>query len=174
MNERDYMRTGILRRRHLWLAGVVLAPLMTAAGASAQVATGEPSNTDPAVNSTAGQTTAPPVTTTTPQEETDGLRDIVVTGTKLGAQNLQRTPVAVSVVDSRLLQDQGLSTVQDIANYVPNLTFSRNTGQAIIFIRGIGSTNAGAGSDPSVTQQVDGIYIARAGPTTWRRSRFVH
>jgi iron complex outermembrane recepter protein len=115
-----------------------LLPLMTASVAHAQSAT-------------SGQAAAP---------DDEGLRDIVVTGTKLGAQSLQRTPVAVSVVDSQLLEKQGLSTVQDIANYVPNLTFSRATNQAVIYLRGIGSTNAGAGSDPSVTQQVDGVYIA--------------
>ncbi len=90
-----------------------------------------------------------------------GLAEIVVTGTKLGTQNLQRTSVAVTVVGSELMESQGLSTVQDIAKYVPNLTFSRNTGQAIVYVRGIGSSNAGVGSDPSVTQQVDGVYIAR-------------
>lgn len=156
------MPTIAIEYRSLLLAGIVVLPFALPSGAFAQVTTGEPSNTAPAATSTE-QTTAPPVTTATAdQSDTTGLRDIIVTGTKLGAQNLQRTPIAVSVVDSRLLQDQGLSTVQDIANYVPNLTFSRNTGQAIIFIRGIGSTNAGAGSDPSVTEQVDGVYIARA------------
>lgn len=90
------------------------------------------------------------------------LSEIIVTGTKTGAQNLQSTPAAVSVVDSQLLESQGLATIQDVAAYVPNLTYSRNTGAALIFIRGIGSNNAGAGSDPSVTQQIDGVYIARA------------
>lgn len=39
----------------------------------------------------------------------EGLGEIIVTGTKLGAQNLQTTPVAVSVVDSKLLDQQGLT-----------------------------------------------------------------
>ena len=155
------MRKSVFKHRRLWLVSAVLAPMLLPAPAGAQVATGEPSTTDPASKSTAGQTTQAPTTTATPEGETEGLRDIIVTGTKTGEQNLQRTPIAVSVVDSRLLQDQGLSTVQDIANYVPNLTFTRNTGQAIIYIRGIGSSNAAAGSDPSVTQQIDGVYIAR-------------
>jgi iron complex outermembrane receptor protein len=88
-------------------------------------------------------------------------QDIIVTGTRTGAQLLQRTPAAISVVGPQLMQQQGLATVQDIATYVPNLSFSRNTLTPIIRIRGIGSTNASAGSDPSVTMQVDGVYIAR-------------
>jgi iron complex outermembrane recepter protein len=133
------MRTNWIDRKRTIFAGALLLPLMTASVAHAQGAT-------------SGQSAAP---------DDEGLRDIVVTGTKLGAQSLQKTPVAVSVVDSQLLEKQSLSTVQDIANYVPNLTVSRATNQAIIYLRGIGSTNAGAGSDPSVTQQVDGVYIAR-------------
>lgn len=143
----ESMRIDWDRRKRAVLAGALLLPLSVAA--QAQVATGEPSTTEPAATKPA-------------EENTEELREIVITGTKTGAQSLQRTPIAVSVVDSKLLEEQGLSTVQDIANYVPNLTFSRNTGQAIIYIRGIGSTNAGAGSDPSVTQQVDGVYNARA------------
>lgn len=154
------MRTPAHNRHILWLAAALVSPLAMAGVAGAQVATGEPSTTDPASTGTSAQANQQP-TTVQEQPETEGLRDIVVTGTKLGTQNLQRTPVAVSVIDSKLLQDQGLSTVQDVANYIPNLTFTRNTGQAIIYIRGIGSTNAAAGSDPSVTQQVDGVYIAR-------------
>lgn len=90
-----------------------------------------------------------------------GLRDIIVTGTKLGTQNLQRTPVAVSVIDSKLLEQQGLNTLQDAAAYVPNVTFQRFGTSAGVYIRGIGSNSTNAGSDSSVTQQVDGVYIAR-------------
>lgn len=94
--------------------------------------------------------------------ENDSLQDIIVTGSKTGEARLQTTPIAVSVVDSELLESQGLATVSDIARYVPNLSYSRNTGAALVYIRGIGSSNAGAGSDASVTQQIDGVYIARA------------
>ena len=104
----------------------------------------------------------PPATSAPAPADKNQLQDIIVTGTKTGAQNLQRTPAAVSVVGSQLMQNQGLNTVQDIASYVPNLSYSRNTSAALIYIRGIGSSNAGAGSDPSVTQQIDGVYIARA------------
>jgi iron complex outermembrane receptor protein len=128
------------------------AALLSLAGATAsqaQVATGAPSTTEPSA-------------TKEPVPESTSLSDIIVTGAKTGAERLQSTPIAVSVVDSALLENQGLATVQDIARYVPNLSFSRNTGAALIYIRGIGSGNAGAGSDPSVTQQIDGVYIARA------------
>jgi len=55
----------------------------------------------------------------------------------------------------------GLANVKDLAPYVPSLAFSQNTAAALIYIRGIGSNNFAAGSDPDVTMQVDGVYIAR-------------
>ena len=93
--------------------------------------------------------------------EQTGLDEIVVTGTKTGAQALQRTPDAVSVLGGDLIANQGLNNIRDVATYIPNLTFTRSTSQAIIYIRGIGSNNVNAGSDPDVTTQIDGVYIAR-------------
>ncbi|MDA5194445.1 TonB-dependent receptor [Govanella unica] len=88
-----------------------------------------------------------------------GLQEIVVTAAKLGSQNLQTTPIAVSVVDGNFMETQGLNNIKDLSTYVPNLTFSRNIAAAIIYVRGIGSNG---GSDPSVATQIDGVYISRA------------
>jgi iron complex outermembrane receptor protein len=90
-----------------------------------------------------------------------GLEEIIVTGTKTGAQALQEAPISVSVVGGDLLRKQGLNNMRDLANYVPNVSFAQNTSAAILYIRGIGSNNAYAGSDPDVTTQIDGVYIAR-------------
>jgi iron complex outermembrane receptor protein len=92
---------------------------------------------------------------------TDALDEIVVTATKTGAESLQRTPLAISVVGGEQLVSQGLRNVHDLAQFVPNVTYGQNTASAEIYIRGIGSNNIGAGSDPDVTTQVDGVYIAR-------------
>src|SRR6202041_1721278 len=45
--------------------------------------------------------------------------------------------------------------------YTPNLQVSQVATNAVIAIRGIGSNNVYAGSDPDVTMQIDGVYIAR-------------
>ncbi|MBL4801592.1 MAG: TonB-dependent receptor [Emcibacter sp.] len=87
------------------------------------------------------------------------LEEIVVTASKTGAQGLQSTAIAVSVIGGSLMEEQGLHNIKDLASYVPGLTFGRNIATAIIYMRGIGSNG---GSDPSVTTQVDGVYIARA------------
>ncbi|MEQ1811297.1 MAG: TonB-dependent receptor plug domain-containing protein, partial [Terricaulis sp.] len=98
----------------------------------------------------------------TTSEEQDSGDEIIVTGTRTGALDLQQAPVAVSVLDSELLETQGLNNLQDMATYIPNFTFARNPQSAVAYIRGVGSSNTQAGSDASVTMQVDGVYIARA------------
>ena len=154
-----------MQRRGLLLAGAMLLPIGWSASAYAQsVGTPPPSGSvsDRTQRPTGadGQTqTADSVKTAAADQV--GLSDIIVTGTKLGTQNLQRTPAAISVIDSKLLDQQGLNTVQDAAAYVPNVTFQRFGTSAGVYIRGIGSNSTNAGSDSSVTQQVDGVYIAR-------------
>src|SRR5580704_1795341 len=93
--------------------------------------------------------------------DTDGLEEIVVTATKTGAQLLQRTPLAVSAFSGLQIQDQQVANVKDLVQYTPNLEVAQSTASAEIFIRGIGSTNVFAGSDPDVTVQIDGVYVAR-------------
>lgn len=89
------------------------------------------------------------------------LEEIVVTATKTGAQSLQRTPMAVSAFSSTQIQDAQIANVKDLVQYTPNLQVAQSTASAEVFIRGIGSTNVFAGSDPDVTVQIDGVYIAR-------------
>jgi iron complex outermembrane recepter protein len=91
----------------------------------------------------------------------EGLEEIVVTATKTGAQLLQRTPLAVSAFSGLQIQDQQVANVKDLVQYTPNLEVAQSTASAEIFIRGIGSTNVFAGSDPDVTVQIDGVYVAR-------------
>jgi iron complex outermembrane recepter protein len=89
------------------------------------------------------------------------LDEIVVTATKTGAQLLQRTPLAISAFSGAQIQDRQIANVKDLVQYTPNLEVAQSTASAEIFIRGIGSTNVFAGSDPDVTVQIDGVYIAR-------------
>lgn len=104
-----------------------------------------------------GSTPGTPPTDAAP----NAVEEVVVTADKTGTRSIQRAPEAVSVVTGAQLASQGLRNVSDIAPYIPNVTFSQNTASAAIYIRGIGSNNVNAGSDPDVTTQIDGVYIAR-------------
>jgi iron complex outermembrane receptor protein len=94
------------------------------------------------------------------------LEEIVVTADKTGVEKLQSTPQAVSVIGGEALQRQGVANIRDLAQLVPNMTFAQNTSSALLYIRGIGSNNTAAGSDPDVTVQIDGVYIARPSGQT--------
>jgi iron complex outermembrane receptor protein len=91
-----------------------------------------------------------------------GLEEIVVTATKVGETQLQKTPLAVSVYSADQLNTSVVNNVKDMVSLTPNLNVSQGTASAEIYIRGIGSNNIFNGSDPDVTVQSDGVYIARA------------
>jgi iron complex outermembrane recepter protein len=96
----------------------------------------------------------------------DGLEEIVVTAQRTGASALQKTPIAMSAFSSADLQASLTSNIQDLIDYVPNVELVVVQGvNASIYIRGVGTNNVYSGSDPNVTVQVDGVYMARSSDT---------
>ena len=89
------------------------------------------------------------------------LEEIVVTAQKTGASSIQKTPIAVSAFSSADLKDTLATDIKDLAPATPNLSISQVGFSAAIYIRGVGTNNIFAGSDPDVTTQVDGVYMAR-------------
>ena len=85
----------------------------------------------------------------------------VVTAAKTGALDVQRTPMAVSVLPTTELQRIDAHSVGSLNGLAPGVTFSQNSDYAQLTIRGIGSTVVFAGSDPSSAVYADGVYIAR-------------
>lgn len=98
----------------------------------------------------------------TKPDDNSGISDIVVTATRTGETQLQRTPVAMSVLSGEALSTRNAVNVKDLVTLTPNMSVGQTTANAQIYIRGIGSNNVFTGSDPSVTVQSDGVYIARA------------
>ncbi|MDA5194404.1 TonB-dependent receptor [Govanella unica] len=89
--------------------------------------------------------------------------EIIVTGSKMGATNLQETPIAITAFSAEILEKTGIKDIRDLAGSTPNLMVAQNGAFAQLYIRGIGSNNTFAGSDPSTTVNMDGVYIARPG-----------
>ncbi len=90
------------------------------------------------------------------------LGDIVVTATRQSTQ-LQKTPVAVTVVDTATIADQNLVTARDLAGQAPGFTIPRSgitPLTQVFFIRGIGDSDPIF--DPNVAQYVDDVYLPRA------------
>jgi iron complex outermembrane receptor protein len=94
-------------------------------------------------------------------EQPRGVEEVVVTATKTGESNVQRTPIAISALSSNALEQAHASDVRDLTQLVPNLQVAQTDAYAQIFLRGVGSNNVFNGSDPSVTVHVDGVYYAR-------------
>jgi iron complex outermembrane recepter protein len=86
---------------------------------------------------------------------------VTVTATKTGTSDVQSTPIAVTALPGRTLEQLGIQTVEGLAGFVPTLVVSQNTGAAQVTIRGIGTNSTVVGADPSSTVHVDGVYLGR-------------
>jgi iron complex outermembrane receptor protein len=83
--------------------------------------------------------------------------EVIVTAEKR-TESLQDVPVAVSAYTAETRQLIGISTIQDLANFTPGLSFSGS--QDRVFIRGVGRQTNTNGSDPGVATYTDGVYDA--------------
>lgn len=98
------------------------------------------------------------------------IEEVVVTATKTGETRIQDTPIAISAYGGEDLNRLGVVDIRGLSEMTPNLAVSENTGFSQVFIRGIGSNNVFAGSDPSSTIHMDGVYLAR--PSTYFTNLF--
>ncbi|MEA3045109.1 MAG: iron complex outerrane recepter protein [Sphingomonadales bacterium] len=94
-----------------------------------------------------------------------GLGDIVVTATRRET-NLQRTPLAISVVNTQVLQDRYVQSLYDFADGgVPSLrvaTFEARQSALTVGIRGIVPLDANQPArEQGVGIYIDGVYLGR-------------
>jgi len=70
----------------------------------------------------------------------DEIEEIIVTSRKLGAENLQKIPAAITALDRTALQDMMVVDFEDFARQVPGLTFlDTSPGERKYVVRGIQS-----------------------------------
>jgi iron complex outermembrane receptor protein len=71
----------------------------------------------------------------------------------------------MTALSGETLRDAGVTTFNELQNFVPNLEIIpvTDTRSTSIRIRGIGSVGSNAGIDPSVGVFIDGVYQGRAG-----------
>ncbi len=92
------------------------------------------------------------------------VEEIIVTANRR-QEMLQDVPMSIAAFNENFFKDAGVTDFKDLENYAASLKIvsqssSRDTS---IRIRGIGSTGANSGIDPSVGVFIDGIYQGRAG-----------
>jgi iron complex outermembrane receptor protein len=99
--------------------------------------------------------------------------EITVTATKR-EQNIYDVPIAMSAFDGDNLAAQGITTINDIGKFVPNMNVTAfsagHTSSINVFIRGIGIQDHLIAVDPGVSVSVDGVYLGRQFGQNWSLS----
>ena len=89
------------------------------------------------------------------------LEEITVTAERR-EQSLQDVPISVTAFSGDMVREGGIVRLEDVAVQTPNFKMTAfNTAESQLFLRGIGSTNDGPVSDPSVAVFIDDVYIGR-------------
>jgi iron complex outermembrane receptor protein len=116
---------------------------------------------------TVGFATQDPTTLTASDLPASGplqIEEVVVTARRI-EENLQKTPVAVTVLSDDQLQARAFADLRDIGRFTPNVYFSNfgaeSPDTAAIFIRGVGLSDSFATTDQGVGLYIDGVYYSR-------------
>ena len=89
-----------------------------------------------------------------------GVEEVIVTATKTGATNLQKTPLSVDVVGGNTLVQDDIKNARDLVNEVSGLHFTVNNVSPQVYIRGIGGFIGGE-AEADVSMYLDGVYLER-------------
>lgn len=97
-------------------------------------------------------------TVSRPDQEASGA-EIVVTATRRETK-LQKTPVAITALDSGALARNNITDLTKLPFQVPSLYVGGNDGfgGVTVALRGIGSLNLGVGAEEGVGIYIDGVY----------------
>ena len=102
----------------------------------------------------------------TGQSQKGELEEITVTARKQ-TENLQNTPISITAFSGDRLEAQGITQVNRIQDFTPNLTFANipsNSGiasNAAVYIRGVGQNDFAPTVEPGVGIYIDGVYLGR-------------
>jgi iron complex outermembrane receptor protein len=79
-------------------------------------------------------------------------------------QNLQELPTAVTVFNSDAIRDKGITDVEDLSIYTPNMQISETPGGstgATIAIRGSVTINPAVTWEPTTGVYIDGVFVSK-------------
>ncbi|MEP9401735.1 TonB-dependent receptor [Sphingomonas silueang] len=95
-------------------------------------------------------------------DDADNVAEIVVTAQKV-EQRIEDVPLTVSAVTGRRMADLGVSTLADVAQYIPGLVIQEQSANNPGFvIRGITSDSGSAQQGARVTFYYNGVDISRS------------
>jgi iron complex outermembrane recepter protein len=98
------------------------------------------------------------------QDATDaesGIAEIVVTAQKR-TENLRDVPISITAVGAEELKQRNITNIEDLQFGTPNvITYSDDSSNPNIIIRGIGSASRNIGFESSLGAYIDGVYQGR-------------
>jgi iron complex outermembrane receptor protein len=110
---------------------------------------------------------------TTDEDASRTLQTVTITATKR-EQTLQDVPVAVSVVDSSVIEQAEIVDLNDLQSIVPSLRIGQfqSSANTNFIIRGFGNGDNNAGIEPSVGVFIDGVYRSRVRQPRFRPAEY--
>tara|TARA_R110002049_G_scaffold22455_16_gene80528 strand:+ start:7748 stop:10153 length:2406 start_codon:yes stop_codon:yes gene_type:complete len=87
------------------------------------------------------------------------LEEVMVTAQKR-VESLQDVPISVSAMSGEKVMDNGITNLEELSLYIPNVNINQGQAQPNLFIRGVGS-GTNAGFEQSVGMYIDGVYSGR-------------
>jgi iron complex outermembrane receptor protein len=100
----------------------------------------------------------------TAAEQSDSIEEIVVTARKT-QETLQSVPLSISAITGADIEKRPIDNLAGLGQSTPNFTFSEQAQAgrtaAVIYIRGVGQSDALATFDPAVGVYLDGVYMGR-------------
>ena len=97
-----------------------------------------------------------------PSEITKSALEVIMVTSERRVESLQDTPMSVTAFSGDMISEGGITSIQDVALLTPNLVIQTfNISEPQLYLRGIGTTNDSAASDPAVAVFIDDVYIGR-------------
>jgi len=87
------------------------------------------------------------------------LEEVLVTAQKR-TESLQDVPISVSAMSGEKVADDGITNLEELTLYMPNVNINQGQAQPNLYIRGVGS-GTNAGFEQSVGMYTDGVYSGR-------------
>lgn len=88
------------------------------------------------------------------------LEEVIVTAQKR-AESLQDVPISMTAVSGEKLDDAGITNLEQLSEFVPNLSITENAVNTIITMRGI-SIGSNQSFEQSVGVYVDGVHFGKS------------
>ena len=87
------------------------------------------------------------------------LEEVIVTAQKR-AESLQDVPISMTALSGKKIDEAGINSFAEMADYIPNLSISENAVATGIYMRGVGP-GAQQSFEQSVGLYVDGVHMAK-------------